>query len=43
MENLDSTIVTTAAPRIGADLHVAYTEVGLVVTVYLITLAVVIP
>jgi EmrB/QacA subfamily drug resistance transporter len=43
MENLDGTIVTTAAPRIGADLHVASTAVGLVITAYLITLAVLIP
>jgi EmrB/QacA subfamily drug resistance transporter len=43
MENLDGTIVTTAAPRIGADLHVAPTAVGLVITAYLITLAVLIP
>jgi EmrB/QacA subfamily drug resistance transporter len=43
MENLDVTIVTTAAPRIGASLHVASTSVGLLVTVYLLTLAVLIP
>lgn len=43
MENLDGTIVTTAAPRIGADLHVPSTSVGLVITAYLITLAVLIP
>ena len=43
MENLDGTIVTTAAPRIGADLHVAPTSVGLVITSYLMTLGVLIP
>jgi EmrB/QacA subfamily drug resistance transporter len=43
MENLDGTIVTTAAPRIGADLHVPSTAIGLVITAYLITLAVLIP
>jgi DNA-binding CsgD family transcriptional regulator len=43
MENLDGTIVTTAAPRIGADLHVPSSSVGLVITVYLMTLAVLIP
>jgi EmrB/QacA subfamily drug resistance transporter len=43
MENLDGTIVTTAAPRIGADLHVPSSAVGLVITVYLMTLAVLIP
>ena len=43
MENLDGTIVTTAAPRIGADLHVSPTSMGLVITAYLITLAVLIP
>jgi EmrB/QacA subfamily drug resistance transporter len=43
MENLDGTIVTTAAPRIGASLHVAATSAGLVITAYLMTLAVLIP
>jgi len=43
MENLDGTIVTTAAPRIGIDLHVPSSAVGLVITVYLMTLAVLIP
>jgi EmrB/QacA subfamily drug resistance transporter len=43
MENLDGTIVTTAAPRIGASLHVAPTAIGLVITAYLLTLAVLIP
>ncbi len=31
MENLDGTIVTTAAPRIGRALHVPSTSVGLVI------------
>jgi EmrB/QacA subfamily drug resistance transporter len=43
MENLDGTIVTTAAPRIGRALHVASTSVGLVIAAYLVTLAVLIP
>jgi EmrB/QacA subfamily drug resistance transporter len=43
MENLDGTIVTTAAPRIGGALHVAATSVGLVIAAYLVTLAVFIP
>jgi EmrB/QacA subfamily drug resistance transporter len=43
MENLDGTIVTTAAPRIAADLHVPSTAVGLVISAYLITLAILIP
>ncbi|MGA3219854.1 MAG: MFS transporter [Acidimicrobiales bacterium] len=43
MENLDGTIVTTAAPRIAADLHVSSASIGLVITAYLITLAVLIP
>ncbi len=43
MENLDVTIVTTVAPRIGASLHVAPASTGLVITAYLLTLAVLIP
>jgi EmrB/QacA subfamily drug resistance transporter len=43
MEQLDGTIVTTSAPRIGAALGVASTDIGLVVTAYLITLAALIP
>ncbi|WP_375479286.1 MFS transporter [uncultured Jatrophihabitans sp.] len=43
MENLDGTIVVTAAPRIAADLNVTAASVGLVITAYLITLAVLIP
>jgi EmrB/QacA subfamily drug resistance transporter len=43
MENLDGTMVVTSAPRIGADLGVAASAVGLVVTAYLVTLAVLIP
>ncbi len=43
MENLDGTIVTTAAPRIGHALGVASTSVGLVIAAYLVTLAVLIP
>ena len=43
MENLDGTIVTTSVPRIGADLHVPVASVGLVITAYLMTLAVLIP
>jgi MFS family permease len=43
MENLDGTIVTTAAPRIGRALHVPSTSIGLVIAAYLVTLAVLIP
>jgi MFS family permease len=43
MEMLDGTIVTTAAPQIGRSLHAPATEIGLVVTAYLLTLAVLIP
>ncbi len=43
MENLDGTIVTTAAPRIGRALHVPSASVGLVIAAYLVTLAVLIP
>ena len=43
MENLDGTIVTTAAPKMGAALHVTPTSIGLVITAYLVTLAVLIP
>jgi MFS family permease len=39
----DGTIVTTASPQIGRSLRAPATEVGLVVTVYLLTLAVLIP
>ncbi|WP_328309239.1 MFS transporter [Streptomyces sp. NBC_00442] len=43
MEMLDGTIVATAAPRMAASLDTTPTSVGLVVTVYLLTLAVLIP
>jgi len=43
MENLDGTIVTTAAPRIGRALGVPATSVSLVIAAYLVTLAVFIP
>ncbi len=43
MEMLDGTIVTTASPQIGRSLHAPATSVGLVVTAYLLTLAVLIP
>lgn len=43
MENLDGTIVTTAAPRIGHALGVASTSVNLVIAAYLVTLAMLIP
>src|SRR5579862_9407412 len=43
MEMLDGTIVTTATPQIGKSLHATPTSVGLVVTAYLLTLAVLIP
>jgi EmrB/QacA subfamily drug resistance transporter len=43
MENLDGTIVITAAPRIGRALNVPSTSVGLVIAAYMVTLAVLIP
>jgi MFS family permease len=43
MEMLDGTIVTTASPQMGRSLHAPATEIGLVVTAYLLTLAVLIP
>jgi EmrB/QacA subfamily drug resistance transporter len=43
MENLDGTMVTTSAPKIAADLHAPISSIGLVVTAYLVTLAVLIP
>ncbi|WNI16719.1 MFS transporter [Actinacidiphila sp. ITFR-21] len=43
MENLDGTIVSTAAPQMGASLGVSATAIGLVITAYLLTLAVLIP
>jgi EmrB/QacA subfamily drug resistance transporter len=43
MEMLDGTIVTTSSPQIGRSLHVPAGQTGLLVTAYLITLAVLIP
>jgi EmrB/QacA subfamily drug resistance transporter len=43
MENLDGTIVVTAAPAIGADLGVDASSVGITVTAFLLTVAVFIP
>jgi EmrB/QacA subfamily drug resistance transporter len=43
MEMLDGTIVITATPQIGRSLHAPAASVGLVVTAYLLTLAVLIP
>jgi EmrB/QacA subfamily drug resistance transporter len=43
MEMLDGTIVSTSAPQIGKSLHAPPTSVGLVITAYLLTLAVLIP
>jgi len=43
MEMLDGTIVTTSAPRIAQALHVSIGGIGLVITAYLVTLAVLIP
>jgi EmrB/QacA subfamily drug resistance transporter len=43
MEMLDGTIVTTASPQIGRSLRAPAAETGLVVTAYLLTLAVLIP
>lgn len=43
MENLDGTILTTAAPSIGSSLGIPSVEVGVTITAYLLTLAVLIP
>jgi EmrB/QacA subfamily drug resistance transporter len=43
MELLDGTIVSTAAPAIGRDLGVGSAAVGIAITAYLVTLAVLIP
>jgi MFS family permease len=43
MDMLDGTIVVTAAPQIGRSLHAPPASVGLVVTAYLVTNAVLIP
>jgi EmrB/QacA subfamily drug resistance transporter len=43
MEMLDGTIVTTSAPRIAHALHVPVGSIALVITAYLVTLAVLIP
>lgn len=43
MENLDATIVTTAAPRLARALHVTSGSIGLLVSAYLVTFAMGIP
>ncbi|WP_189188909.1 MFS transporter [Streptomyces albiflavescens] len=43
MEMLDGTIVSTAAPQIAHDLHTTPASVGLIITAYLVTLAVLVP
>ena len=43
MENLDGTILTTAAPSIGRSFDVPSVSVGITITAYLLTLAVLIP
>jgi EmrB/QacA subfamily drug resistance transporter len=43
MEYFDATIVITSTPKIGAALHIRPAAVGLVITSYLVTLAVLIP
>ncbi len=43
MENLDGTIIATAAPAIAADLDVAPVDVNLALTAYLVTIAIGIP
>ncbi|MES2094046.1 MAG: MFS transporter [Actinomycetota bacterium] len=43
MENLDGTILATAAPSIGRSLGVPSVAVGITITAYLLTLAVLIP
>jgi EmrB/QacA subfamily drug resistance transporter len=43
MENLDATIVTTAVPSIARDLGVSAASVGVTITAYVMTVAVLIP
>lgn len=43
MELLDGTIVSTAAPAMGRDLEVSSASIGLSITAYFVTLAIVIP
>jgi MFS family permease len=43
MEMLDGTIVVTASPQIGRSLHAPAGQIGLLITAYLLTLAVLIP
>ena len=43
MEMLDGTIVTTSAPKIAHSLHTSIGSIALVITAYLVTLAVLIP
>ena len=43
MENLDGTILTTAAPSIGRSLGVPSVAIGITITAYLLTLAALIP
>lgn len=43
MEMLDGTIVSTAAPRLGAALRVAPTSISLVISAYLLALAMTVP
>ncbi len=43
MENLDGTIVATAAPSMARSLHVSSGDIGITITAYLLTLAVLIP
>ncbi len=43
MENLDATIVTTAAPAMARSLHVSAAAIGVAITAYLVTVAAVIP
>ena len=43
MEMLDATVVAPAAPHIAADLNVAAVDINVVITAYVLTLAVLIP
>ena len=43
MENLDGTIIATAAPAMAADLGVAAVDINIAITAYLVTIAVGIP
>jgi MFS family permease len=43
MQNLDGTIVATAAPSMARSFHVGSAQIGICVTAYLVTVAALIP